>query len=338
MTSPDEPDDLESRLLALGESLDVPAPPPTDVAAAVRARLEALPSPQRHPLPTSTDSDAGGTASPEAASSDAASPGAGSADPVVPDAASPEADPSGSGDSEPSDPDASGPASPAPGPSRPARGSRRPRGFPPAPVRRAGRTARPGARVRRRVVVAVVAVMVALFFGATPVGRAAVAEILRFAGIELRIGGDPGPLPSGVPSPLPGEERVTLQQARERVVFPVGVPAALGEPQDVRVSDGGRVVSMLWPGVRLDQYDGTLDVVFRKELGEPWPEDAVVGNSHAWWIPAKHALTYRPRAGGPEVESRLSGSTLIWQRGQVGLRLEGPADLARAREIAESVR
>ncbi|GII04720.1 hypothetical protein [Planobispora takensis] len=322
MTSPDEPDDLESGLLALGESLDVPVPPPADVAAAVRARLEALPAAQRHPLPPSPQT---------------APPGPGS-EGAAPDPASPDPGSSGSGESAPADPDAPGRASPGSGPSRPAPGSRRPRGFPPAPVRRAGRTARPGARVRRRVVVAVVAVMVALFFGATPVGRAAVAEILRFAGIELRIGGEPGPLPSGMPSPLPGEERVTLQQARERVAFPLGVPAALGEPQDVRVGDGGRVVSMLWPGVRLDQYDGTLDIVFRKDLGEPWPEETVVGNSHAWWIPAKHALTYRPRAGGPEVESRLSGPTLIWQRGQVGLRLEGPADLDRAREIAESVR
>ncbi|MEU8384379.1 hypothetical protein [Streptosporangium sp. NPDC048865] len=47
MTSPD---DLEAQLLALGESLDVPSPPPADVARAVRARLESPPVPET-PLP-----------------------------------------------------------------------------------------------------------------------------------------------------------------------------------------------------------------------------------------------------------------------------------------------
>ncbi|MFC7645340.1 hypothetical protein ACFQX6_35475 [Streptosporangium lutulentum] len=138
-------DDLEAGLLALGESLDVPSPPPADVARAVRERLE---------------SPAGADRSP-------------------------------------------------------------------APARRARGAPRSGARLRGRVVVSAVAVLLALFFGATPVGRAAVVEVLRFAGVELRIGG-PGPLPSGVPSPLPGERRVTLEQAREQVTFAISVPSRLG--------------------------------------------------------------------------------------------------------------
>ncbi|MFB9720970.1 hypothetical protein [Planobispora longispora] len=190
--------------------------------------------------------------------------------------------------------------------------------------------------MRRRVVVSAVALLVALFFGATPVGRAAVVEILKFAGIELRIG-DPGPLPSGSPRPLPMEGTTTLEEARRQVVFPIVVPAELGEPDEVRISDRGRVVSMVWPGIRLDQYDGTLEVVFRKELGPPWPEETTVDGSRAEWVPAKHGLTYLPRAGGLPVETRLSGPTLVWQRGGVGLRLEGVTDRERAREIARSV-
>ncbi|MGW2197958.1 hypothetical protein ACWCSH_37180, partial [Streptosporangium sp. NPDC001682] len=38
-------DDLEARLLDLGESLDVPSPHPAEVARAVRARLE-VPAPE----------------------------------------------------------------------------------------------------------------------------------------------------------------------------------------------------------------------------------------------------------------------------------------------------
>ncbi|GGT02997.1 hypothetical protein GCM10010156_71180 [Planobispora rosea] len=308
MTSPDEPDDIdgiddtdgiddiEVMLLALGDSLDIPAPPPAETARAVRARLEALPE------------DAPAPSAPEPSPADRSLPAPSAPEP------SPPADPS----------------RPAP---RPRRGWR----LLPAPVRRAERTAGPGARVRlRRVVISVVAVLVALFFGATPVGRAAVVEILRFAGIELRTG-DPGPLPSGSPSPLPREGVTTLEEARRQVVFPIVVPAELGEPDEVRISDRGRVVSMVWPGVRLDQFDGMLEVVFRKELGPPWPEETTVDGSRASWIPAKHGLSYLPRGGGPPVATRLSGPTLIWQRGGVGLRLEGVPDRERAREIAQSV-
>ncbi|GAA3443983.1 hypothetical protein [Planomonospora venezuelensis] len=223
----------------------------------------------------------------------------------------------------------------APGadPAGPARRSRRPRALLPAPPGRA----RPAASRRRRAAAAVVVVLTALFFGATPAGRAAVVQILRLAGVELRIG-DPGPLPSGMPAPLPGEERTTLEEARERAAFPIAVPAELGEPGDVRVGDGGRVVSLLWPGVRLDQYDGTLEVVYRKDLGPPWPEEADVDGSQGTWIPAHHGLSYLPREGGAPVAARIAGPTLVWQRRLVGLRLEGVTDRARAVQIARSLR
>ncbi|MEU8035367.1 hypothetical protein [Streptosporangium sp. NPDC049078] len=302
MTSPD---DLEARLLALGESIDVPSPPPDDVARAVRARLRS----QLAPAASAPDS---GTPDPEAP----AAPGS-----PVPESPVPEAP--------------AVPGSPAPE-TRTPEAPAVPGG--PRVLRRAWEALRDGGRVRRRAVVAAVAILTALLLGATPAGRAAVAEILRFAGVELRIGG-PGPLPSGVPQPLPGERRVTLEQAREQVAFPVSVPAALGDPAEVRVSDGGRVVSLFWPGVRLDEYDGSLHLVFRKELGPPWPEDAGVGAVKAQWIPAHHGLTYLPRSGGrAEVRPRPAGPTLIWQRGRVGLRLEGVGELGRAQEIARSVR
>ncbi|MFF5109024.1 hypothetical protein [Streptosporangium sp. NPDC000509] len=302
MTSPD---DLEARLLALGESIDVPSPPPDDVARAVRARLRS----QLAPAASAPDS---GTPDPEAP----AAPGS-----PVPESPDPEAP--------------AVPGSPVPE-TRTPEAPAVPGG--PRVLRRAWEALRDGGRVRRRAVVAAVAILVALLLGATPAGRAAVAEILRFAGVELRIGG-PGPLPSGVPQPLPGERRVTLEQAREQVAFPVSVPAVLGDPAEVRVSDGGRVVSLFWPGLRLDEYDGSLHLVFRKELGPPWPEDVGVGAVKAQWIPAHHGLTYLPRSGGEaEVRPRPAGPTLIWQRGRVGLRLEGVGELGRAQEIARSVR
>ncbi|GII79798.1 hypothetical protein Sru01_47800 [Sphaerisporangium rufum] len=205
--------------------------------------------------------------------------------------------------------------------------------------------ARPAAARRprrwRRVAALVAAVTLALA-GLTPQGQAAVARVLRFAGVQLDLGG-PGPLPSGgpsgVPSPLPGERRTSLAEARRAVAFPFGVPAVLGEPPEVRIADHGRVVSLLWPGVRLDAYDGLLDVVWRKELGPPWPEDVTVGADPGRWIAGPHELIYLPRAGrGPVPLARRAAATLIWRHGGTGYRLEGPVDLTAARRIAGSVR
>ncbi|MEW9528910.1 hypothetical protein [Microbispora sp. NPDC049125] len=239
--SADVPDELESELLALGESLRTPVPPPADVARAVRARLEGEPSPR------------------------------------VP-----------------------------------------------------SRWARPS----RRRIAAVVAVFLAVLLGATPQGRAAVESVLRFAGVEIHVGG-PGPLPTGVPAPLPGERRVTLDEARRAVRFTVAVPSALGEPADVRVADGGRVVTLLWPGIRLDEFDGTLSVVFRKEMGEPWPEE--ISSPHGWWISRPHGVSYVPADSGALQELGVAGPTLIWQNGTTGMRLEG-TDQQEALRIARSVR
>ncbi|GAA4577500.1 hypothetical protein [Planotetraspora kaengkrachanensis] len=198
--------------------------------------------------------------------------------------------------------------------------------------RRSGLLRRP--RLSPRKAVAAAAVFLAVLIGATPQGRAAVVSVLRFAGVEIRVG-EPGPLPTGVPSPLPSDRRVTLDEARRAVAFPVAVPAALGEPSDVRVADGGRVVTLLWPGLRLDEYDGNLDVVFRKDLGEPWPED--VPTIRGWWIQQPHGVSYVPRGGAPQPEERVAGPTLIWQRDGVGFRLEG-ADKEEALRIANSTR
>ncbi|MBX6384414.1 MAG: hypothetical protein IRZ07_15815 [Microbispora sp.] len=215
---------------------------------------------------------------------------------------------------------------------------------PPADVARAvrarlqdGRAARSRARWRPspRVAAAVVAALMAVLLGATPQGRAAVVSVLRFAGVEIDVGGA-GPLPTRAPGPLPSERRVTLEEARRTVRFPIVVPAVLGEPVDVRIADGGRVVTLRWPGIRLDEFDGTLGVVWHKELGGPWPEQvSAVGG---WWIRQPHGVSYVPSGGGTPREERAAGPTLIWQHGLVGLRLEGPDDRAEAVRIALSVR
>jgi hypothetical protein len=254
-------DDLAAELTALADFLDVPNPPPADVAATVRARLEPAP----------------------------------------------------------------GDISEAPAP---------------APGRRDGVRRTPARLLRRRrwqVVTAIVLVVIAIT-AATPQGRAAVARILHFAGIEITVG-ESTPTPVPTPTQLPGEHAVPPNDLAEQVRFPVKTPTELGEPQRATVSDNGRVASMFWPGgIRLDQFDGALSTYFFKQLGPPWPEEVKAAGVTAWWLGGKHPLGYIVREDGTHVPLRQAEPTLIWQSGAVSYRLEGAGTKERAAQIADSLR
>jgi hypothetical protein len=188
------------------------------------------------------------------------------------------------------------------------------------------------------VVAALLAVLVA-----TPQGRAVVSQVLRFAGIELRQ--EPGPLPSPRSSAsLPSERRMSLDKARHQVSFPILAPAALGPPSEVVVSDGGRVVSLVYlrtpyGQVRLDEFAGHLDeVYFRKIVYSGSVTEVEVNGLKGLWIKGPHELVYITRDGySATASARLTtGNTLIWGTRQVALRLEGNFGKTAALTIASS--
>ena len=222
---------------------------------------------------------------------------------------------------------------------------------PPSPDVRTGVRARLSAEAGRRFSrwwAAAAAALLALAIVLVPQTRTAVADaataILRFAGIELASGPPTKTLPA-TPSPLPSTASVTLDQARQRARFSIGVPARLGPPERVQVSDpdttgAPRVVSLLYRGgmVRLDEFDGELAPFFAKKLDV---SDAVwtdVQGSPAVWIPTPHAVVYVDRQGVERDETaRLAGATLIWQRAAVTYRLEGNLTIEEALSIVRSV-
>ena len=64
-----------------------------------------------------------------------------------------------------------------------------------------------------------------------------------------------------------------------------------------------------------------------------------VAGGPGYWLPRPHELAYVDRDGSFQQErSRLAGSTLIWQRGEVTFRLEGRVSREQAVRIAESMR
>jgi hypothetical protein len=199
---------------------------------------------------------------------------------------------------------------------------------------------RPAWRAALVVVAALLAVLLA-----TPQGRAVIIHVFRFAGIELRQ--QPGPVPSPRNSAsLPGERRMSLEQARHQVSFPILVPAALGQPSDVVVSDGGRVASLTYRRtpygqVRMDEFAGHLDpLVFQKFVHFGHVTEVEVNGSKGMWIKGPHDLMYITRDGTPAAASaRLTtGNNLIWGTRQVALRLEGNFGKVAALAIASSAR
>jgi hypothetical protein len=233
--------------------------------------------------------------------------------------------------------------------------------------------ATPGGRARRwlgglagwrRLAAAGLAVVLlaAAVLVVSPGTREAVARRLGLRGVGVEIGGPPPPTVTTTPGgrlDLGLGDRVGLAEARRRVDFPVLVPDAAGFQRpdavfvDEAVPSGGRVdlVYRARPGLPASSFTdaGLLVTEFR---GQPTPEflkkvtvlgvveQVTVGGEPGYWFSGEpHFFTYRDTAGNlREEQTRLAGNTLIWQRGDLTLRLEGELSRDEAIRIAESMR
>ena len=145
---------------------------------------------------------------------------------------------------------------------------------------------------------------------------------------------------------MPGEQSMALEKARHQVSFPILVPTLLGQPAEVVVSDGGRVVSLIYRQtpyglVRIDEFAGHLDqIYFEKIVHLSHVTPVQVNGTAGLWIKGPHELYYVAPDGTPVIASaRLTtGNTLIWGTRQVALRLEGNLSEATALAIADSAR
>ncbi|HZC52745.1 MAG TPA: hypothetical protein VE441_09640 [Mycobacterium sp.] len=195
-----------------------------------------------------------------------------------------------------------------------------------------------------RVAIAIVLVLLGLLV-TTPQGRALVTHVFRFSGIELSQQSSPVVSPRPSPS-LPGEQRVPLEQAGRLVAFPILVPAALGRPAEVVVSDHGRVATLVYHHtaygqVRMDEFNGHLDtVIFEKFVYGHQVSQVRLNGRNAYWVKGPYEIVYIAVGGRTDTASaRLTeGNTLIWDTRRVALRLEGRFDRPQALAIASSAR
>jgi hypothetical protein len=216
----------------------------------------------------------------------------------------------------------------------------------------------------RRLAVAGLAMLLlaAAVLVASPGTREAVARRLGLRGIGVQVGGPPPPTVTTAPGArldLGLGERMTLDEARRRVSFPVLVPAAAGfdRPDAVFVNAtvpaGGRVdlvyrarpglpaSSFTDAGLLITEFQGQLEPDFLKKVTSTGMVQSVtVGGEPGFFFSGEpHFFSYRDSTGQfREEQTRLAGNTLIWQRGDLTLRLEGNLSMAEAIRIAESMR
>jgi hypothetical protein len=201
---------------------------------------------------------------------------------------------------------------------------------------------------------AIVLILVASLLVFSPQARQAVADLLGVAGIEIRF--DPDPLET-VGGELDLGEAMVLEEAADAVDFELSVPADLGPPDGVFLSDrpsSGRV-SMAWESDEAlpasgDSGIGVVYSQFALELAEDadfvksvMPDTSVraveVDGAIGLWIEgAPHLISYEDAAGNRvEEETRLAGNVLMWESEGVTHRIETTLGLGPTLALAGSL-
>jgi hypothetical protein len=231
--------------------------------------------------------------------------------------------------------------------------------FPPTPdlagaVRRRLAAAPARAFFPWRRVLAVSLAVLAVSIGAVmavPDARTAILEWLGLRGVKIERT-ETGPTAPERPPELALGQRVTLEEARDQVAFPVLNPDfdELGEPDEVYVSEAvrGGQVGYVWRddegGVELllTQFVGSLTREFiQKALGPRTTiEEVRVDGGLGFWIAGEpHDFVYLDERGEPAFDTfRLAGNTLVWERGEITVRLEGDLTKEEALAIARAIR
>jgi hypothetical protein len=156
-------------------------------------------------------------------------------------------------------------------------------------------------------------------------------------------------------------ERVSLAQARSMAGYRVVVPSLASSPQPEiwfdRELAGGQVTFVYPPGPGLPEvgtsgvgllvteFEGRADRQFLDKMivgtGTRLESVRVDGQPGFWLAGTPHELVYVDPFGLPiQSTLRLAGNTLLWQQGEVTLRVEGGIHLAKsfALAVARSVR
>jgi hypothetical protein len=218
-----------------------------------------------------------------------------------------------------------------------------------------------GGLTRWRTVAVAAAAVIVLVAGVlvfSPGAREAVAGWLGLRGVRIEVTPQPPPgRPSLSPGPAPNlGPRVSLAEAERQVGFEVLLPslAEVGRPDEIHVqplfiSDQVFLVYRARPGLPaadatgvgllVSEFRARLDEDFYKKIsaGPASVEFVMVRGEPGYWIEGLHEVSYLDRNGVPVQDStRIAGNVLLWERGDITLRLESALSLQEALRIARS--
>lgn len=193
----------------------------------------------------------------------------------------------------------------------------------------------------------------------SPTARRAVADWLGLRGVRIQF----SPTPSASPLPLGTGlnlgEKLTLAKAQARVPFRILLPhvSDLGPPDAVYLRSGNfaEQVTLLWRarpglpraaqtgvGLLLTQFRASVDADYLKKITfeSTRLEFTDVNGGDGFWIAGPpHQIALLDRSGDLLPETiRLAGNVLLWEQGDLTLRIEADISKAQALRIASSVR
>ena len=232
--------------------------------------------------------------------------------------------------------------------------------YPPTPdiagaVRQRIGSATSGVALRRRLVLAVVLVMIGLcMLLAVPQVRAAILNLLRLGGVIIVLDEptatppQPGtlrPTNTAIRSLLDLAGETTLDRAQQRVKFPIRWPNYPADPPDrVFLQDlQGDVVVLVWldpkrsGGIRYALHilgEGALVYKMQPKI----IQEATVHGARALWTEGPYILVWRTRSQDDwDLRRIVRGNVLLWTDGKLTYRLESDGTLDEAQRVAESV-
>jgi hypothetical protein len=204
------------------------------------------------------------------------------------------------------------------------------------------------------------ALVLALLAGslvAFPSVRETVADWLGVRGIGITVVPTLSPIPTSYRSLLIGRP-ASLEEARAAVAWPVLVPEdpLLGPPDEVYLDLAHRdgAVSLVWgarpglpaasttgAGLLLTEFRGSIsERFFQKFVGPGTTIERVhVGDRIGYWISgAPHEVVVLDPSGEPILDTiRLAGNVLMWEDGELTLRLESELGKDDALRVAATV-
>ncbi len=199
---------------------------------------------------------------------------------------------------------------------------------------------------RRRWLVVALAVLVVAIAGvlAVPSARTAIKDWLGFGAVKFQFVDELPARP--VTNELDLGVPIRLRDAQDRAAFRIAVPPDdLGRPTIyLRNPPRGAMVSFLYgtpdeARLIVSELRADFHPFLQKTLSQSSTAETVeVNGSEGWWLTGAHFVEYADAAGRfGGAPARLAGRVLLWMKGPVLYRIEGPLTKEQAVEIAESI-